>query len=114
MSLIMGMNSGSSFDGIDVVLAETEIAEDGFPRPPKFLAGKSFPWPKQVEKIILDAFDNKVDMKDLTRLTYIAGAVFAESANQFMGDHNIDPKNIEVLGVGGQTIYQEPHLPTTK
>ena len=108
MSLIMGMNSGSSFDGIDVVLAETEIAEDGFPRPPQFLAGKSFPWPKQVEKIILDAFDNKVDMKDLTRLTYIAGAVFAESANQFMGDHNIDPKNIEVLGVDGQTIYQEP------
>ena len=52
-------------------------------------------------------------MKDLTRLTYIAGAVFAESANQFMGDHNIDPKNIEVLGVDGQTIYQE-HLPTTK
>ena len=105
MSLIMGMNSGSSFDGIDVVLAETEIAEDGFPRPPIFLAGKSFPWPKQVEKIILDAFDNKVDMKDLTRLTYIAGAVFAKSANQFMNDHDIDPKTVEVLSVDGQTIY---------
>ena len=24
MDLIMGMNSGSSFDGIDVILAETE------------------------------------------------------------------------------------------
>ena len=32
MDLIMGMNSGSSFDGIDVILAETEMAEDGFPR----------------------------------------------------------------------------------
>lgn len=30
MDLIMGMNSGSSFDGIDVILAETEMAEDGF------------------------------------------------------------------------------------
>lgn len=26
MDLIMGMNSGSSFDGVDVVLAETEMA----------------------------------------------------------------------------------------
>lgn len=32
MDLIMGMNSGSSFDGIDVILAETEMAEDGFPK----------------------------------------------------------------------------------
>lgn len=30
MDLIMGMNSGSSFDGIDVILAETEMDEDGF------------------------------------------------------------------------------------
>ncbi len=33
MPLIIGMNSGSSFDGIDVVLAETDIADDGFPTP---------------------------------------------------------------------------------
>lgn len=32
MDLIMGMNSGSSFDGIDVVLAETELDADGFQR----------------------------------------------------------------------------------
>ena len=37
MDLIMGMNSGSSFDGIDVILAETEMAEDGFPKAPRFV-----------------------------------------------------------------------------
>ena len=62
MALIMGMNSGSSFDGIDVVLAEIEISDDGFPTPPTFLAGESFAWPRDVEEIILKAFDNKIDM----------------------------------------------------
>lgn len=41
MDLIMGMNSGSSFDGIDVVLAETELDADGFPKAPKFLRSTS-------------------------------------------------------------------------
>lgn len=45
MDLIMGMNSGSSFDGIDVILAETEMAEDGFPKAPRFICGGSYEWP---------------------------------------------------------------------
>lgn len=108
MPLIMGMNSGSSFDGIDVVLAETKIADDGFPCPPVFISGSSYSWPKEVEEIILEAFENKLDMKALTRLTYIAGAVMADSVNKFIKDNNINVKEIEVLGVDGQTIYQEP------
>ena len=32
MDYIMGMNSGSSFDGIDVILAEIEPDHDGFPK----------------------------------------------------------------------------------
>jgi anhydro-N-acetylmuramic acid kinase len=107
MALIMGMNSGSSFDGIDVILAETEISEDGYPKPLKFLKGESYDWPEEVEKLILPAFDNKVDMIGLNRLTYIAGAVMADAVRKFMKKHNIDPKEVSVLGVDGQTIYQE-------
>lgn len=107
MALIMGMNSGSSFDGIDVILAETEIAEDGFPKATKFLKGGSYAWPKEVEELIMPAFDNKVDMVGLTRLTYIAGAVMADSVRKFMKENDIDPKDITVLGVDGQTVYQE-------
>lgn len=40
MDLIMGMNSGSSFDGIDVVLAETELDADGFPKGSEIPAGR--------------------------------------------------------------------------
>lgn len=107
MDFIMGMNSGSSFDGIDVVLCETEMDVDGFPKKPKFICGGSYDWPENVAKIVKDAFDNKVDMVGLTRLNYECGAVFAEKAVQFMKENNIDSKNIKVLGLDTQTIYQE-------
>lgn len=107
MDLVMGMNSGSSFDGIDVILAEISMDDDGFPTAPKFLKGGSYEWPEEVKKIVLDAFENKVDMVGLNRLNYIAGAVFAEAAVKFMRENNIDSKDIKVLGLDTQTIYQE-------
>lgn len=107
MDLIMGMNSGSSFDGIDVILAETEIGDDGFPKPPKFLKGASYEWPEEVAKIVRDAFVNKVDMAGLNRLNYLCGAVFAEKAALFLKENNLDAKDIKVLGLDTQTIYQE-------
>lgn len=107
MDLIMGMNSGSSFDGIDVVLVETEIAADGFPKPPRFIKGGSYDWPDEVRKIVTDAFENRVDMVGLNRLNYICGAVFAEKAVKFIKENDINPLDIKVLGLDTQTIYQE-------
>lgn len=107
MDLIMGMNSGSSFDGIDVVLAETELAEDGFPKPPRFIKGGSYEWPKNVADIVKASFENKVDMVGLNRLNYLCGAVFADAAAKFMRENDINPMDIKVLGLDTQTIYQE-------
>lgn len=107
MDLIMGMNSGSSFDGIDVILAETEMEVDGFPKAPRFICGGSYEWPEDVRKIVMDSFENKVDMIGLNRLNYICGAVFAEKAVQFMEENHIDPMEVKILGLDTQTIYQE-------
>ena len=107
MDLIMGMNSGSSFDGIDVVLCETEMDADGFPKAPKFICGGSYDWPDNVRGIVTDSFVNKVDMVGLNRLNYICGAVFADKAVQFMKENKIDSKDVKVLGLDTQTIYQE-------
>ncbi|MDR2364091.1 MAG: anhydro-N-acetylmuramic acid kinase, partial [Spirochaetaceae bacterium] len=108
MDLIMGMNSGSSFDGIDVVLAETEIDSDGFPKVPKFIKGGSYEWPEDIKKIIFECFENKIDMIGLNRLNYMAGAVFANAATQFIKENNINTKDVKVLGLDTQTLYQEP------
>ena len=107
MALVLGMNSGSSFDGIDVVLCEINMDEDGFPTAPKFIAGGSYEWPEEVASIVRDSFVNKVDMIGLNRLDYLCGAVFASKARQFMQENNIKSEDIYVLGLDTQTIYQE-------
>lgn len=107
MDLIMGMNSGSSFDGIDVILAEIEMDDDGFPKAPHFICGGSYEWPEEVRKIVMASFENKVDMVGLNRLNYICGAVFAEKAAQFMKENKINPLDVKVLGLDTQTVYQE-------
>lgn len=108
MVLAIGLNSGSSFDGIDVVLVEIVDGPDGYPARPKFITGKSYDWPKPVADLVLRSFENKISIFELTRLNYLAGAVYAEAARDFMREHKLAPGDVEVIGYDGQTIYQEP------
>ena len=108
MALVIGLNSGSSFDGIDVVLVEIENGPDGMPARPRFIRGNSYDWPKPVADIVLRAFENQVSLFELCRLNYLAGAVYAEAARAFMREANLKPGDVEVIGYDGQTIYQEP------
>ena len=108
MSLVMGMNSGSSFDGIDVVLFDIDIAPDGHPSRPRFICGLAHPWPESVEKLVLRAFANELSIFELTRLHYVAGAVYAQAACKLMDERGLRPEDVDVIGVDGQTIYQEP------
>ena len=105
MALVVGLNSGSSFDGIDVVLIDIPTAEDGLPGKPKFILGKSYDWPKPVADMVLRAFENDVSLFEFCRLNYLAGAVYAESARSLMREANVKPGEVEVIGFDRQTIY---------
>jgi anhydro-N-acetylmuramic acid kinase len=106
----IGLNSGSSFDGIDVVLVDIKNGPDGYPARPTFIAGKSYDWPDAVAELVLRSFENKISLFELNRLNYLAGAVYAQSARAFMREHALKPEDIEVIGYDGQTIYQEPPI----
>ena len=67
MTLIIGMNSASSFDGVDAVLAEISLAPDGHPTPPKFIDGLAYPWHAELAKRVLRAFANELTIFELTR-----------------------------------------------
>jgi anhydro-N-acetylmuramic acid kinase len=108
MVKVIGLNSGSSFDGIDVVLVEIENGADGYPARPRFIAGNSYDWPKPVAEMVLRAFENQISLFEFNRLNYLAGAVYAESARAFMREQNLQARDVEVIGYDGQTIYQEP------
>jgi anhydro-N-acetylmuramic acid kinase len=110
MVKVIGLNSGSSFDGIDVVVVEIENGPDGYPARPKFISGNSYDWPDAVAEMVLRAFENKISLFELNRLNYLAGAVYAQSARAFMQEQGLKPEDVEVIGYDGQTIYQEPPI----
>jgi anhydro-N-acetylmuramic acid kinase len=108
MSLALGLNSGSSFDGIDVVVVDIENGTEGYPALPKFIGGNSHAWPDAVAEKVLRAFDNKVTLFEPYRLNSLAGAVYAASARSLMRELSLEPEQLEVIGFDGQTIYQQP------
>ncbi len=110
--LALGLNSGSSFDGIDAVLTDIEIGEDGLLKRPRFIAGKSVEWPSRIADQVLAAFENKLSIFELTRLNYVAGALYAEAARSLMRETGTSPEQLSVIGFDGQTIYQEPADPS--
>ena len=106
--LALGLNSGSSFDGIDAVLVDIPIGEDGLLQRPRFVAGKTVAWPPRVAEQVLASFENKLSIFDLCRLNYVAGALYAEAARSLMRETKTAPEALAVIGFDGQTIYQEP------
>ena len=109
--LALGLNSGSSFDGIDAVLVEIDLGADGMLKRPRFLTGKTVSWPDDVAEQVLAAFDNKLTIFELCRLNYVAGALYAETARSLMREAGVEPEQLDVIGYDGQTIYQEPTDP---
>ena len=110
--LALGLNSGSSFDGIDAVLVDIEIGEDGLLKRPRFIAGKTVDWPRRVADQVLASFENKLSIFELCRLNYVAGALYAEAARSLMRETETKPEALAVSGFDGQTLYQEPADPS--
>lgn len=87
MAYAIGLNSGSSFDGVDAVLIEINQAEDGSVLPPKYIDALSIDWPEDIQQQVLAAFDDTLGIFKLTRLNYVCGAVFAQAASELMKKH---------------------------
>jgi anhydro-N-acetylmuramic acid kinase len=110
--LALGLNSGSSFDGIDAVLVDIEIGHDGLLKRPRFIAGKTVDWPPKIADRVLASFENKLSVFELCRLNYVVGAQYAEAARSLMRETDTSPEDLAVIGFDGQTIYQEPADPS--
>ncbi|MDR1075419.1 MAG: anhydro-N-acetylmuramic acid kinase [Xanthomonadaceae bacterium] len=103
-SLYLGIISGTSADGIDVALIQTEPAI-------RLLAGHTYPWDDRLRAQLLCLGQGHDDIQSLDLLGQLdaqVGLAFADAALQLLDDANIAPSRVHAIGSHGQTLRHRP------
>ena len=110
MMRAIGLMSGTSMDGIDVALVETD-GEDSIKRG----AAASFPYPPEFRSLLAQALADAMGMTDRQARPGCLADVerqlterHADAVLRFMGDHMLQPMAVDVIGFHGQTVLHNP------
>ncbi len=99
----IGVMSGTSLDGVDVVLAtidENMVAQQ---------ASLSWPIPLAIKEAILAICQGQqLTLSQLGQLDTRLGRLFAEAVQALMRQENLRPQDIIAVGCHGQTVWHEP------
>ncbi len=108
---VIGLNSGTSFDGVDVALVR--FSGD---LKPKFIDGIIYEYPKVIkEKIgnLIDSVETYHGMsllREIAQLNFLLGEVFAKAANKIIKKNKLRQEDILLIASHGQTIYHHPNI----
>lgn len=99
----IGVMSGTSLDGVDVVLAaidEHTVAQQ---------ASHCHPMPAALKRDILDICQGQtLTLSALGKLDNRLGRLFAEAVQTLLDQTELNPKDIMAIGCHGQTVWHEP------
>lgn len=102
---VLGINSGTSVDGIDIALCEfLPTAPDELSL--RLLAYHEARFPDALREQMLQIMREKhCSLADLTELNFHLGAAFAEAVADFREQHRLSPDAIDLVASHGQTLY---------
>lgn len=107
MKLSIGLMSGTSLDGIDVVLCE--INGSFMDTEVKVIAHQSYDLEAGLVQKIQDSIQLKTNARDLSSLNFELAIAFSNVVNTFIGTLGLDKKDIDFIASHGQTIYHIPY-----
>ncbi|DAB29204.1 MAG TPA: anhydro-N-acetylmuramic acid kinase [Sulfurimonas sp. UBA12504] len=99
----IGVMSGTSMDGIDLVLCEIDAYSC------KLLHSHEYPFPKELKDEILTAIAGVVTLQKVGTLDTKLGHLFARAINRFILEKRINAEKITAIGLHGQTLWHEPN-----
>ncbi|MBI1857567.1 MAG: anhydro-N-acetylmuramic acid kinase [Candidatus Melainabacteria bacterium] len=106
LKYVIGLNSGTSFDGIDVALVKFNNNLR-----PVFVNGILYKFPKNIKNKIQETMleQNKLGtLHDLPLLNFLLGELFAKAALAIIKKNKLKTKNIFLIASHGQTIFHHP------
>ena len=107
----IGAISGTSMDGIDVALIETD--GEGLVRPGP---GRMVPYPAALRTQLLAflADPTRAEHDPMTALEHGVTRAFTQAIAGFMDEEGIDPIEVDLIGLHGQTVYHRPERRFTR
>ncbi|MEA2112184.1 MAG: anhydro-N-acetylmuramic acid kinase [Campylobacterota bacterium] len=99
--LYIGVMSGTSLDGVDVVLCEIDESSC------RLLLSYEYGFDQVLKKEILHVISHESSLAQTGRLNHRLGLLFANSVNSLLKHHNIDRNSIRAIGLHGQTLWHE-------
>ena len=105
--ICMGLMSGTSVDGIDVVIAEFRLVK-GFIKH-KLLLFRKYDFPSMIRKRIFDAMNDSLpSTKNICQLNFELAYLYAKAVIKTLKESGLGKNKIFVVGSHGQTIYHIP------
>jgi anhydro-N-acetylmuramic acid kinase len=102
--LVVGLSSGTSFDGIDAALVRVSGSGNELAAEPVRFACVPFDDPLRARVAGAPA----ATAAEIARLSFDLGEAFADAALRVIGESGLAPADIHLIGSHGQTIYHEP------
>lgn len=100
---VVGLMSGTSVDGIDASLIEIN-PDLSF----KVIKSNFLEYSDNIKKLIFNLFNENVAVKDICCANFLLAEYFADAVLQLTKLADLKPKDIDLIGSHGQTIYHYP------
>lgn len=106
---VMGMNSGTSMDGIDIVLCNFKQVSVDSPLHLTVLEYDEMEMPELLKKRVLKLIgENSTTVEEMSQICPLLGIAFAQAAKEFCLKHDIDKSLVDIIGSHGQTVWYVP------